>query len=74
MELKPNALAAASRTPIPLKPITRGTFCSVPELIRAIDEHTAQNNAHPKPFEWHASADLILGKVAPCKEALGAGH
>jgi transposase len=54
--------------------IKRGTFCSVPELIRAIEEHIAHNNAHPKPFEWHASADLILGKVARCKEALGAGH
>ncbi len=44
------------------------------ELIAAIEEHIALNNAHPKPFEWHACADLILGKVARCKEALGAGH
>jgi transposase len=56
------------------KRIRRGTFCSVPELIRAIEEHIALNNTHPKPFEWHASADLILGKIARCKEALGAGH
>ena len=56
------------------KRIKRGTFGSVPELIRAIEEHIAQNNAHPKPFEWHASADLILGKIGRCKEALGAGH
>ena len=25
---------------------------------------------HPKPFEWHTSADLIPGKVARCTEAL----
>ena len=54
--------------------IKRGTFCSVPELIGAIEEHIAVNNAHPKPFEWHASADLILGKIGRCKEALGAEH
>lgn len=54
--------------------LARGTFASVPELVRAIEEHIALNNAHPKPFEWHASAELILGKVARCKEALDTGH
>lgn len=54
--------------------IKRGTFGSVPELIGAIEEHIALNNAHPKPFEWHACADEILGKVARCKEALDAEH
>jgi hypothetical protein len=54
--------------------IHRGTFNSVGELARAIEEHIAINNAHPKPFEWHACADLILAKVAHCKEALGAEH
>jgi transposase len=54
--------------------ILRGTFNSVAELTRAIEEHIALNNAHPKPFEWHACADLILAKVAHCKEASGAEH
>ena len=54
--------------------IKRGTFNSVGELIAAIEDHIALNNAHPKPFEWHACADLILGKVARCKEGLGAGQ
>ncbi len=54
--------------------IRRGTFNSVAELVRAIEEHITLNNAHPKPFEWHACADLILAKVARCKEALGAEH
>ncbi len=44
--------------------IKRGTFNCVAELIAAIEEHIALHNAHPKPFEWHACADLILGKVA----------
>ncbi len=36
--------------------------------------HIRLTNDHLKPFEWHACADLILGKVARCKEALGTGH
>src|SRR5271157_4270740 len=54
--------------------LKRGTFASVPELIGAIEEHIALHNAHPKPFEWHACADEILGKVSRCKEALDAEH
>jgi transposase len=54
--------------------IKRGTFNSVGELTRAIEGHIALTNTHPKPFEWHACADLILAKVAHCKEALGAEH
>lgn len=56
------------------KRIRRGTFNSVADLIAVIKEHIELNNAHPKPFEWHASADAILGKVKRCKEALGTGH
>lgn len=56
------------------KRIRRGTFNNVPELIAAIKEHIELNNAQPKPYEWHASADEILGKVKRCKEALGSGH
>jgi transposase len=54
--------------------LKRGSFASVPELTRAIEEHIALHNSHPKPFEWHAHADEILGKVARCKEALDAEH
>jgi transposase len=54
--------------------IKRGTFNSVGELVEAIEEHIRINNAHPKPFEWHACADLILAKVAHCKEASGSEH
>lgn len=56
------------------KRIRRGTFNSVAELTAVIKEHIERNNAHPKPFEWHASAEEILGKVRRCKEALGTGH
>jgi hypothetical protein len=36
----------------------------VAELITAIEEHIALNNARPKPFEWNACSDLILAKAA----------
>ena len=54
--------------------IRRGTFDSVPQLIQAIEEYVAHNNAHPKPFVWTATADKILAKIAKCKEALGTLH
>ena len=54
--------------------IRRGTFNNIGELTATIKEHIDLNNAHPKPFEWHASAEEILGKVKRCKEALGTGH
>jgi hypothetical protein len=54
--------------------LKRGTFCSVPGLTQAIEEHIALNNAHSKLFEWHACTEQIVGKVARRKEALGAEH
>ncbi len=49
------------------KRVRRGSFCSVPELIAAIEEYLAAANADPKPFVWHASAQAILDKIAYCK-------
>jgi hypothetical protein len=31
---------------------------------RAILDYIKQHNAHPKPFVWHKSADVILTSVA----------
>jgi len=45
------------------KAIRRGVFGSVPELITAIEDYLAANNADPKPFVWTATADQILEKV-----------
>jgi len=56
------------------KRIRRGTFLSVPELIVAITEYLDQYNINPKPFVWTKDADLILGKIAHCKEALVTAH
>lgn len=56
------------------KMIRRGTFHSVEELERAIYAWLATWNDAPKPFTWHATADVILEKVRRCKELNGTPH
>ena len=56
------------------KRIRRGTFRSVQQLIKAIDEYITESNKTPKPFVWTASAQRILEKIHHCKEALGTSH
>jgi transposase len=51
--------------------IRRGTFHCVEELEQAIYLWLASWNNEPKPFEWKATADVILDKVRRCKEAFG---
>ena len=45
------------------KQIRRGVFCSIPELIAAIDAYMTQRNASPKPLVWTKTAQEILAKV-----------
>jgi hypothetical protein len=52
----------------------RGTFGSVRELIAAITEYLHTYNAAPTRFVWTKDADMILGKIRRCKEALGTPH
>ena len=52
------------------KMIRRGTFHCVEELEKAIYQWLANWNEKPKPFEWKATADVILDKVRRCKEAI----
>ena len=54
------------------KRIRRGTFRSVPALITAINEYLHENNKHPRPFVWTATAASIMSKLRRCKEALDA--
>ena len=56
------------------KRIRRGTFRSVPELIRAIEDYVTHHNRHAEPFIWTATAERILKKVRHCKEALETAH
>jgi transposase len=56
------------------KRIRRGTFRSVPELIRAIQDYIRENNNASRPFIWTATASTIINKVRRCKQALETGH
>lgn len=52
------------------KMIRRGTFHCVDELERAIYQWLANWNNEPRPFEWKATADVILDKIRRCREAI----
>jgi hypothetical protein len=45
------------------KIIRSGSFVSVPELKRAIDEYLAAWNEDPNPFVWTATVDSIMEKI-----------
>src|ERR1700722_15208389 len=42
--------------------IRRGSFRSVRELVRKIDQYVTHRNLHRRPFAWTATADSIFGK------------
>ena len=55
--------------------IRRGSFDSVTELKRKINEFVEHYNQHPRPFKWTATADSILAKLERlCKVINGTGH
>jgi len=56
------------------KRIRRGTFKSVPQLVEVIQDYLKQYNQNPTKFVWTKDADMILAKIARCKEALGTAH
>ena len=56
------------------KRIRRGTFTSVKQLVTAINDYISDYNTKPTIFRWTKDADMILGKVNRCKEALGTQH
>ena len=56
------------------KHLRRGTFASVGELQKAIQEYLDQNNRQPKPFGWTARVEDILAKVDHCKAILNSQH
>jgi transposase len=56
------------------KRIRRGTFTSVKQLVTAINQYIQDYNKKPVLFHWTKDADMILGKVNRCKEALGTPH
>ncbi len=55
--------------------IRRGSFQSVNDLKSSINRFVEQYNQHPQPFQWVATADSILDKVARITKAIsGTGH
>ena len=55
--------------------IRRGSFKSVRELKLRIEEFVAHYNRNSKPFQWVATADSILDKVAKIAKAIsGTAH
>jgi transposase len=55
------------------KRIRRGTFRSVRDLVKAIQEYIRENNKNPRPFQWVASANTIVRKVRKYKRTLETG-
>jgi len=52
------------------KRIRRGSFISVEELEKAIEEFLAAWNDNPKPFVWMATVDSIQEKISRCRQTL----
>jgi len=53
------------------KRIRRGVFCSIPDLIQAIEDYLTAHNADPKIFTWTKDADTILAKVQKAHARIG---
>ncbi|MFC9769551.1 IS630 family transposase [Rhodococcus jostii] len=52
------------------KALRRVVFHSVPHLIASIEEYLDAHNESPRPYEWTATAESILAKVARGRVAL----
>ena len=52
------------------KRIRRGSFASVADLEKAIEEFLAAWNENPKPFVWTATVESIVAKLSRCRQTL----
>ena len=52
------------------KRIRNGTFISVEDLKKAIEEFMAAWNENPKPFVWTATVESIVEKLSRCRQTL----
>ena len=52
------------------KRIRRGSFGSVEDLQKAIEEFLAAWNEKPKPFVWTATVESIVEKLSRCRQTL----
>lgn len=51
--------------------IRRGTFRSVRDLIKAINDYIRHYNTNPRPFQWVVGASQIIRKVNRYKQLVG---
>jgi transposase len=51
--------------------IRAGSFGSVGELVRAIEQYLTYWRENPKRYTWHAKGEDILAKIQRAREALG---
>ncbi len=57
------------------KAIRRGSFKSVPDLVKRIENFVNHYNSSARPFVWTATADSILAKIERlCKVINGTAH
>ena len=56
------------------KRIRRGTFRSVPALVKALQAWLREYNRDPNPFKWTAKPSQIMAKIALTQEALVTPH
>jgi len=55
--------------------IRRGTFRSVKELVKKIDDYVQNSNRRAKPFLWTATAESIFAKIERlCERISGTAH
>jgi transposase len=55
--------------------VRRGSYSGVAALEQAMLHYLEHRNRSAKPFEWHANADLILGKIERfCKRTSNSPH
>lgn len=52
------------------KRIRRGSFSSVADLIKAIEEFLQVWNENPQPFVWTATVESIMAKLSRCRQTL----
>lgn len=51
--------------------IREGSFASVRELVKTIEEYLVERNEAPKRYVWRAKGEEILKKIAKAREAMG---
>ena len=49
--------------------VREGSFSSVRELARSIEEYLAERNGDPRPYRWRAKGEDILARLDRARKA-----